>query len=115
MYIKVHENFEHDKNFNIKKFIGLFKCNNKQLNQIICFFRQIFRNFLFNLLFSKRQNKHTINIKNAKSININVYSMFYLQFEKQVKQIRKLLNKELIRKSVNSWNFSVLFVKKSIE
>ena len=38
MYIKIHENFEHDKNFNIEKFIDLFKCINKQLIRIICFF-----------------------------------------------------------------------------
>ena len=82
MCIKIHENFEHDKNFNVEKFIDLFKCENKQLNQIVRFFRQIFRKFLFDVLFSKRQNEHTINIKNAKSININVYSMFHLQFEK---------------------------------
>ena len=102
MYIKIHENFENDKNSNIKKFIDLFKYENKQLNQIICFFRQVFRKFLFDVLFSKRQNRHTINIKNAKLININVYFMFNLQFEKQVKQIKKFLNKELIRKLVNS-------------
>ena len=82
MYIKIHENFEHDKSFNIEKFIDLFKCENKQLNQIIRSFRQIFRKFLFDVLFSKQQNKYTINIKNVKSRNINVYFMFYLQFEK---------------------------------
>ena len=38
MYIKIHRNFEHDKNSNIEKFIDLFKCENKQLNQIIRFF-----------------------------------------------------------------------------
>ena len=102
MYIKIHENFEHDKNFSIEKFINLFKCENKQLNQIIRSFRQIFRKLLFNVLFLKRQNKHTINIKNAKSININVYFMFYSQFEKQIKQIKKNLNKKLLRKSINS-------------
>ena len=102
MYIKIHENFEHDKSFNIKKFIDLFKCENEQLNQIIRLFRQVFRKFLFNVLLSKRQNEHTINIKNAQSLNINVYFMFYWQFKKQIKQIIKNLNKELIRKSINS-------------
>ena len=29
MYIKVHENFEHDKNSNTEKSIDLFKCENK--------------------------------------------------------------------------------------
>ena len=114
MDIKVHKNFEYDKNSNIKKSIDLFKCENKQLNQIIRFFWQIFRKFSFNVLFSKRQNEDTINIKNAKSININVYFMFHSQFEKQIKQIKKNFNQKLIRESVNSWNFSVLFVKKSI-
>ena len=102
MYIKIHENFKHGKKFNIEKSIDLFKRENKQLNQIIRFFRQIFRKSLFDVIFLKRQNKHTINIKNAKSININVYFKFYLQFEKQVKQVKKLLNKELIRKLINS-------------
>ena len=82
MNIKTHENFKHDKNFSIETFIDLFKCENKYLNQRICSFRQIFRNFLFNVLFSKRQNQYTINIKDAKSININVYFMFNAQFEK---------------------------------
>ena len=77
MYIKIHENFEHDKNFNTEKFIHLFKYENKQLNQIIRFFRRIFRKFLFNVLFSKRQNEHTINVKNVKSININVYYVLF--------------------------------------
>ena len=40
--------------------------------------------------------------------------MSHSQFEKQMKQIKNILNKRLIRKSINSWNF-VLFVKKSIE
>ena len=107
MYNKVHENFEHDKNFNTEKSFDLFKCENKQLNQIIRFFRQIFRKFLSDVLFLKRQNEHTI--------NIIVYFMFYSQFEKQVKQVKKFLNKRLIRESINSWDFFVLFVKKSIE
>ena len=32
MYIKIHEIFKHDKNFNMEKFIDLIKCKNKQLN-----------------------------------------------------------------------------------
>ena len=39
--------------------------------------------------------------------------MSYSQLKKQVKQVKKFLNKELIRKLINSWYFSVLFVKKS--
>ena len=92
MYIKTDENFKHDKDFNDKNFIELFKCENKQLNQIIRFFRQIFQKVLFNCLFSKRQNKHIINIKNTKSRNINNYPMFYSQFENQIKQVKKFLN-----------------------
>ena len=45
MYIKIHENFEQDKDFNTEKFIELFKCENKQRNQIIRFFGHIFRKF----------------------------------------------------------------------
>ena len=115
MYIKIQETFEQDKNFNTEKFIDLFKCENKQLNQIIRSFRQMIRNFLFNVLFSKRQIEHTITITNADSININVYSMFHSQFEEQIKEIKKFLNKELIRKLVTSWNFSVLLVKNRIK
>ena len=84
IYIKFHENFEHDRTFNTERFFGLFKCKNKQLNQIIRFFRQIFRKFLFNKSFSKRQNDHTINIKNVKSIKLNVYFLFHSKFEKQI-------------------------------
>ena len=72
------------------------------MNQIIRFFRKIFGKFLFDFCFSKQQNKHTIKIKNAKLININVYSMFYLQFEKPIKQVKKILNKELRREFFDS-------------
>ena len=41
--------------------------------------------------------------------------MFHSQFEKQIKQVKKFLSKELIRESNNSGNFSVLCVKKLIE
>ena len=45
MYIKIHENFKHDRNFNIEKFIDLFKCKNKQLRQV--FFESFYLMFCF--------------------------------------------------------------------
>ena len=54
IYIKIHENFEHDKDSNIEKSTESFKYENKILNQLICFFWQVFRKFLFNFLSLKR-------------------------------------------------------------
>jgi len=45
--------------------------------------------------------KHSININDIKSININVYSLLQLQLNEQTKQIMKLLNKDLICKFTN--------------
>jgi len=45
--------------------------------------------------------KHSININNIKFININAYSLLQLQLNEQTKQIIKLLNKDLICKSVS--------------
>ena len=56
--------------------------------------------------------KHIINMNNIKLININAYFLSQLQLNKQTKQVVKLLNKDLIQKFTNLWNFSVLFVKK---
>ena len=58
MCIKIPENFKHNKNFNIEKFIDLFKCENKQLNQIIRFFDKYFESFYLIFYFQKdRINK----------------------------------------------------------
>ena len=64
-------------------------------------------------MLSKRNYKHIIKINNAKSINLNAYLLLKTYFNKQVKQVIELLNKRLIHKSLNSWNFSILFIKKS--
>ncbi len=56
--------------------------------------------------------KHSIDINNIKSVNINAYFLLQLQQNKQIKQITELLNKDLICKSVNLWVFLILFVKK---
>jgi len=40
--------------------------------------------------------KHNININDIKSVNINAYSLSQLQLNKQIKQIIKLMNKDLI-------------------
>ncbi len=45
--------------------------------------------------------KHSIDINNIKSVNINAYFLLQLQQNKQIKQITELLNKDLICKSVN--------------
>jgi len=46
--------------------------------------------------------KHSININNIKSVNINAYFLLQLQLNEQIKQITELMNKDLIYKSVNS-------------
>jgi len=56
--------------------------------------------------------KHSINIDNIKSININAYFLSQLQLNKQAKQVTKLMNKDLICEFTSLWGFSVLFVKK---
>jgi len=45
--------------------------------------------------------KHSINISNIKSVNINAYFLLQLQLNEQAKQIIELLNKDLIYESVN--------------
>ncbi len=45
--------------------------------------------------------KHSINISNVKSININAYFLSQLQLNEQAKQIMKLMNKDLICKFIN--------------
>ncbi len=45
--------------------------------------------------------KHSINISNIKSVNIDAYFLSQLQLNEQIKQIMKLLNKDLIYKFIN--------------
>ncbi len=56
--------------------------------------------------------KHSININNTKSVNINAYFLLQLQLNKQIKQITELLNKDLICKFTSLWDFLILFIKK---
>ncbi len=45
--------------------------------------------------------KHSINISDIKSVNINTYFLSQLQLNKQTKQITELLNKDLIYKFIS--------------
>ena len=54
-------------------------------------------------------------MRDAKSVNINAYLLLKAHLDKQVKQVKDLLDKGLIWESVSSWDFSVLFIKKSKE
>jgi len=45
--------------------------------------------------------EHSININDIKSVNINAYFLSQLQLNEQTKQIIKLMNKDLIYKSVS--------------
>jgi len=56
--------------------------------------------------------KHSINTDDVKSVNINAYFLSQLQLNEQTKQIMKLMNKDLIYKSISLWGFLILFVKK---
>ncbi len=44
--------------------------------------------------------KHSININDIKSVNINAYFLSQLQLNEQTKQIMKLLNKDLIQEYI---------------
>ncbi len=85
---------------------------NEQLWVIIKEFQFIFRLTLSDKLSSKQMFKHSINISDIKSVNINAYFLSQLQLNKQTKQITELMNKDLICKFINSWGFLILFVKK---
>ncbi len=85
---------------------------NEWLWTIIEEFQSVFRLTLLDELSFKWVFKHSINTDDIKSVNINAYFLSQLQLNKQIKQITELLNKDLICKSVNLWDFSVLFVKK---
>ncbi len=45
--------------------------------------------------------KHSINTDDVKSVNINAYFLSQLQLNEQTKQIMKLMNKDLIYKSIS--------------
>jgi len=45
--------------------------------------------------------KHSINISNIKSVNINAYFLSQLQLNEQAKQITELINKDLICKFIS--------------
>ena len=93
----------------------LLNCEDVQLHQLIHKYRKVFHNKLLNSLLSKWDNEHEIKTGDAKSVNINAYSLLKVHLDKQVKQVKDLLDKKLIRESVSSWGFLVLFVKKSEE
>ncbi len=56
--------------------------------------------------------KHSIDINDIKSVNINAYFLSQLQLNEQTKQITELLNKDLICKFISLWDFLILFIKK---
>ncbi len=85
---------------------------NEWLWIIIEEFQSVFKLTLSDKLSSKWMFKHSINISDVKSVNINAYFLSQLQLNKQAKQIMKLMNKDLICEFTSSWSFLVLFVKK---
>ncbi len=85
---------------------------NEWLWVIIKEFQFIFKLTLSDELSSKWVFKHSINISDIKSVNINAYFMSQLQLNEQAKQIMKLMNKDLICESASSWGFLILFIKK---
>ncbi len=85
---------------------------NKWLWVIIEEFQSIFKLTLSDELSPKWVFKHSININNIKSVNINAYSLSQLQLNEQTKQIIKLMNKGLIHEFISLWGFLVLFIKK---
>ena len=86
-----------------------------QLHQLIHKYKKVFCNKVSDSLLSKWDNKHKIKIRDTKSVNINAYSLLKAHLDEQVKQVKDLLDKGLIRESVSSWGFLVLFIKKSKE
>jgi len=46
--------------------------------------------------------KNSINTNDVKSVNINAYFLSQLQLNEQIKQIMKLMNKDLICEFTNS-------------
>ncbi len=85
---------------------------NEWLWVVIKEFQFIFRLTLSDELSSKWMFKHSINTDDVKSVNINAYFLSQLQLNEQTKQIMKLMNKDLIYKSISLWGFLILFVKK---
>ncbi len=85
---------------------------NEWLQVIIEEFQSVFKLTLLDKLSPKQMFKHSINISDIKSVNINAYSLSQLQLNKQTKQITELMNKDLICESASSWDFLILFIKK---
>jgi hypothetical protein len=60
----------------------------------------------------KRWVDHAIDTGGAKPVNRPTYALSASQFEEQEKQIKYLVERELIRPSTSSWGAPVLFVRK---
>ena len=117
MYIKTHEEDEEPITLSTAEddtSSSLPKSDDRQLNQIIRSFRQVFRETLPDALPPERKNEHVIDTGEAKPININAYPMSHMQLKEQAKQVKDLLDKGLINESASPWGFPVLFVKKPV-
>ena len=80
----------------------LLNCEDVQLCQLIHKYKKVFYNKLSDSLLSKWDNEHEIKTRDAKSVNINAYPLLKAHLDEQVKQVKDLLDKGLIRESVSS-------------
>jgi len=85
----------------------------KQLNELLDEYKDIFRSSLPDKLPPKRDVEHEIETGDAPPINTRAYPLSSQQLKEQAKQIAELLNKRLIQESTSSWGSPVLFVKKA--
>ena len=87
--------------------------NDLRIQALLIKYKKVFWLKLSDELSSERDFVHDIDTDDAKSVNQNTYSLLQTHMKKQQKQIEYLLKHELIHSFFSSWNFSVIFVKKS--
>lgn len=87
-------------------------CEDSELNTILQKYQHVFWSELPAHPPPDRSITHTIDIEDAKPVNINAYPLSPIHAGEQVRQVAVLLDKQLIRESASPWGFLVLFVKK---
>ena len=87
--------------------------DNSRIQTLLTKYKKVFQLKLSDELSLKKNFIHNIDTDNAKSVNQNTYSLSQMYMKKQQKQIKYLLKHELICSFFSSWDFFVIFVKKS--
>jgi len=86
---------------------------NPRIKAMLAKFKDLFREELPTQKPTKRDVKHHIDTQDASPINLPYYALTKQHRDELERQIRILLEKEIIRPSASPWGFPVLFVPKA--